>query len=37
MAPWYLPLIAKNDVVVNAICDNVLHDYMTSSMAKTLF
>jgi hypothetical protein len=24
----------KNGVVINAICDYVLHDYMTSSMAK---
>jgi hypothetical protein len=34
MAPWYLPLVAKNGLVLNAICNYVLHDYMTFSMAK---
>jgi hypothetical protein len=36
MAPYYLPLVTKNDIVVNAICDYVLHDYKTSSRAKVL-
>jgi hypothetical protein len=34
MAPWYLPLVAKNGVAVNAICKYIFHDYRTSSMAK---
>jgi hypothetical protein len=32
MALWYLPLVTKNGVVINAICNYVFHDYMTSSM-----
>jgi hypothetical protein len=27
MALWYLPLVTKNVVVINAICDYVLHDW----------
>jgi hypothetical protein len=34
MAPWYLPLVTKNDIVVNAIYNYALHDCKTSSMAK---
>jgi hypothetical protein len=34
MALWYLPLVTKNGVVVNATCDYVLHDCRTVSMVK---
>jgi hypothetical protein len=34
MNPWYLPLVAKNDIVVSAIYNYVLHDYKITSMAK---